>query len=179
MKKSDFTSLFRKASKRAYEVAPEFVTDSLPERWLFYLNVNEPYEDLKPTEKTYPNLGMQSFEFTAPLSESEVIDTLRINGGIPVWIDINVYRTDADFTYFDILACNRFSANNSDYYYEDRGMGPFGIKSPVFPPRWDEGNGKFSLQTRVDLFDHLRKNRANKTLHPTANRPTVEGVVTI
>ncbi|BDS07387.1 hypothetical protein NT6N_24270 [Oceaniferula spumae] len=156
MKKSDFTLLFRKAAESAYEVTPRFVTDNLPSRWRFCININEPYEDLKTTEKSYPNLGMQPHEYTVPLEETEAIDMLWIDGGIPVWIDINVYRTDSEFTYFDLLACNRFSADHSDYYYEDRGMGPFGIKSPIFPPRWDDDKGRFSLQTRVDLFDHLR-----------------------
>ena len=156
MEKSEFASLLRKAANYAYEVAPTYVTDELPGRWRFCLNINGPYEDLKPSEATYEELAMGDRVFTAPIVESNVIDRLWIDGAVPVWIDINVYRTDSQFTYFDLLACNRFSEDCSDYYYEDRGMGPFGVKSPVLPPRWDAEMEKFSLQDRVVRFGHLR-----------------------
>lgn len=158
MTKSEFTSYFRKAADKTIEITPKFVTDRLPGRWRFCLNINQTYDHLKPTEKTYPHLAMQEHEYTAPLTESEAINLLWIDNTVPVWIDMNAYRTDNEFTYFDLHACNRFSADKSDYYYEDRGMGPFGIKSPILPSmNWDIEKSRFSLQINVDRFDHLRK----------------------
>ena len=156
MKKDDFAALFRKASDVAVDAAVRYVTDSLPSERRFFLNINDAYEHLKPTENTHPELAMGDRDYLGPKMEGDIIDRLWIDGTVPVWIDISVYRTDSNYTYLDLLACNRFSGESSDYYYEDRGMGPFGVKSPTFPPRWDDSKGKFSLEERVKLFHHMR-----------------------
>ena len=156
MKKEEFAALFRKASDVAIAAASRYVTDNLPPERRLFLNINEAYEHLKPTETTHPELAMGDRHFLGPKLERDVIDHLWVDGTVPVWIDISVYRTDSDFTYLDLMACNRFSGESSDYYYEDRKMGPFGVKSPTFPPRWDDSKGKFSLEERVKLFHHMR-----------------------
>jgi hypothetical protein len=156
MKKGEFAALFCKASDAAIDFAKRYVTDTLPAERRFFLNINEAYERLKPTESTHPELAMEPREFLGPKLEDDIVDRLWIDGAVPVWIDISVYRTDHDFTYLDLLACNRFSSESSDYYYEDRNMGPFGVKSPSLPPRWNDSKGKFSLEERVKLFHHMR-----------------------
>jgi hypothetical protein len=156
MKKEDFAALFRKASDLAIDGAKRYVTDVLPPERKFFLNINAPYEHLKPTESTHAELAMDSREYWGPKLADEIVDRIWIDGAVPVWIDISVYRTVSDFTYLDLEACNRFSREPLDYYYEDRNMGPFGVKSPVFPPQWKDSQGKFSLMERVKLFHHMR-----------------------
>jgi hypothetical protein len=156
MKKEEFAALFQKASDFAINAARLYVTDVLPPERRFFLNINEAYEDLKPTESTHAELAMASREYWGPKLDGEIVDRIWIDGAVPVWIDISVYRSDSDFTYLDLDACNRFSREPTDYYYEDRNMGPFGVKSPAFPPRWEDSKGKFSLTERVKLFHHMR-----------------------
>ena len=119
MKKDDFAALFRQASDVAVDAAGRYVTDSLPSERRFFLNINEVYDHLKPTETTHPELAMGDRDYLGPKMEDDIIDHLWIEGTVPVWIDISVYRTDLNFTYLDLLACNRFSGDPSDYYYED------------------------------------------------------------
>jgi hypothetical protein len=156
MKKEAFASLLRKAGDLAVEAATSFVSDDLPRERRFFLNLNTPYEELKPTEKSFPELEMKRWEYLGPKTEAEIVEHLWISGAVPVWIDISVYRTVPDFTFLDLLACNRFSSERSDYAYEDRNLGPFVVKSPVFPPGWRDSMGRFRLQDRVDRFHHLR-----------------------
>ena len=157
MEKDTFSLLLEKASTFSRIAGMNYVTDSLPEDFRYCLNINSAYENLKETEFTYPEKALGLREYWGPKTKEEIIEYLWVDGKVPVWIDVSVYRTDSEHTYIDLEACNRFSENEELYDYKDRNLGPFGIKSPVFPPEWHEDEGKFSLTERVERFGHLRK----------------------
>jgi hypothetical protein len=45
MTKNDFSNLLEKASDRARDFAEEFVTNELPRSYLYFFNINEPYDE--------------------------------------------------------------------------------------------------------------------------------------
>ncbi len=156
MEKDDFRKLLNKAGEEAVTFSRHYVTDDLPPGRRYFINIRQAHEELKPSERTFENLAMSLKEFRGPLTESEVVEILWVAGAIPVWVDVSVYQTDEEYSYLDLRVCNRFSSIAADYYYGECGMGPFGIKSPSFPPSWNEAKGKFSLMERVRLFQHHR-----------------------
>ncbi|RFS17936.1 hypothetical protein [Emticicia sp. C21] len=62
------------------------------------------------------------------LTDIEVMNLLCRNNKIPVWIDIYVIASDRQFTTFELICAERYSDKKTDYYYYQRGSGPFGIK---------------------------------------------------
>ena len=73
------------------------------------------------------------------LIDKEVIDILYINDKIPIWIDINVLKSSKSETTFNLLCSKDYSNNKEEYYYNRNGSGPFGVKSPILPPNYKEG----------------------------------------
>ena len=72
-------------------------------------------------------------------SAEEVLKLLYRDGCCPEWIDIAAEAVGQDFTLLRLLCCGRFTNDLRKMYYQDRGMGPFGIKSPALPPDFAEG----------------------------------------
>ena len=79
------------------------------------------------------------------LTDNEVVDLLYRKNKIPIWIDINVLKSNKKSTTFNLFCAGRYSDNEEELYYNDCGSGPFGIKSPTFPIGYKEGE-KFSLK---------------------------------
>jgi len=78
------------------------------------------------------------------LTENEVVDFLCRKEKVPVWIDINVLKSDENTTIFSLLCSGRYTDIDEELYYYKRGTGPFGIKSPILPNKYIEGQ-KFYL----------------------------------
>jgi len=78
------------------------------------------------------------------LTDNEVVDLLYRNNKIPIWIDINVLKSSRKSTTFNLLCSGKYSDDKNDYYYNQNGSRPFGVKSPKFPINHKEGN-KFRL----------------------------------
>ena len=156
MNKNEFSELLHQCSKLSYDFALKYVINELPEKFMYQLNINAPYEELIEDEECFPELTTKGQEYTDPMTHNSVVDELWRNGKVPEWIDISVFRTDKEYTYFTLTCCNRFTAKNELYYYIRNDNGPFGIKSPVFPPEWEfedkNKNKKFDLETRQRLF---------------------------
>ena len=156
MTTKEFSDLLRKCSKQSYDFAKDHVINELPESFRYLLNINSPYEELEGDEECFPELSMKWDEFSDPMTHEDVIGILLRNGKVPEWIDISVFKTDYDHTYFTLTCCNRFTANSEFMYYTKNNNGPFGIKSPVFPPGWafeeSRKGKKFDLETRQKLL---------------------------
>ncbi len=58
MEKDHFSRLIELATKGVRRFATDFVTNRLPEASLYYLNISQPYPNLKETEITIPEKGM-------------------------------------------------------------------------------------------------------------------------
>jgi len=152
MTRNEFSTLLEKVTKLDYEFGSKFVVNHLPERYRYLINITAIYDELVGDEETFPNEAMSEYDYTSPLTHEEVVSRLWKNNKIPVWIDISIFKADKEFTYFTLLCCNRFSADEKNYYYTRNKTGPFGIKSPVHPPGWKESDGKFDLEIRQKMF---------------------------
>lgn len=79
------------------------------------------------------------------LKDDEVVELLYRKNKVPVWIDINVLKSSRKSTTFNLLCAGRYSDDKNEFYYNENGSGPFGIKSPKLPPDYKDGV-KFKLK---------------------------------
>jgi len=67
------------------------------------------------------------------------------DGRCPEWIDISVEAVGEGVTVFRLTCCGRYTADPGRMHYTRHGLGPFGVKSPVLPRGFREGE-RFSLK---------------------------------
>ena len=125
------------------------VTNDLPTvyRYVAYLNQSFDGGLLEADETVYPDDPFRVGDLDSPLSSVEIVQSLCRGDAVPEWIDISAYRVTDRFTVFSLHCCGRFTPNVERLYYADSDLSPFGIKSPVLPPRWTEAQGRFDLNT--------------------------------
>lgn len=82
------------------------------------------------------------------ISANEVVDLLYRKNKVPVWIDISVESIHNNCTVLHLLCAGRYSDDFKAIYYQKGETGPFGIKSPVFPPGYENDVSKFYLSRR-------------------------------
>lgn len=150
MSKDFFLKLLRHSTSAANDFAKKYVLDELPERYKYYVILNASFDHLCPGQfDTYPDDNGKIVDF---VDEDEVIALLCRNGKVPVWIDISVESVYESQTIFKLLCAGRYSDNENEFYYEKRGTGPFGIKSPNLPIDYVEGR-KFKLKANISRFE--------------------------
>jgi hypothetical protein len=132
----EFQSLLEKASNAALDFASRYAMDPLPRTLRFHLKLNQSNDDeVAPGDRVYPDdSGVECIEATIHAISSRLLRDQRC----PQWIDISVEGVGDDFTQMELLCCGRYTADSAQMYYHDRGMGPFGIKSPVLPINHDD-----------------------------------------
>jgi hypothetical protein len=61
---------------------------------------------------------------------------LWVDGKIPPWINLTVHAADGDFTFIEVYACDRLTADDRKLLYstKDGTNTPFHILSPSVPP---------------------------------------------
>ena len=143
MNKPDFLFLLLGASFASFKFAKEFVKNDLkPEfKYDLELNVSNNNPELKQFDIYPEDNGKKYFDLT----DKEVTEILWRNNKIPVWIDISVAKSDRKKTTFRLICAGRYSDDKNEFYYKDRGSGPFGIKSPDLPIGYKKGD-KFRLK---------------------------------
>jgi hypothetical protein len=149
MDKAIFIDLFHKMSVIDRDFARRYVTNELPDSFRYFVLLNQSCDahPLKSGERTFPGDASLLNERLGPLTASAVVALLWRESMVPEWIDISVTDADSDHTYFTLLCCGRFAADDALMYYSKRGQGPFGLKSPNHPPRWSEEAGRFDLRS--------------------------------
>jgi len=147
MDKATFTELLSKVSVADRDFATHFVINHLPDSFRYFVYLSESLDGspLEPGEQVFPADADRYGERIGPLTASAVVDLLWRDTLVPEWIDICVADADDEHTFFELRCCGRFAADDSMLYYSKRGQGPFGIKSPRFPPSWSEQKGRFDL----------------------------------
>lgn len=143
----DLAARFDTATAACVAFARTLVWDELPEAKTYRVFPNQSHDArLKPDEVVYPEDTLREGVYLA-MSRDAALRFLYRNGRVPEWIDVSVGAADREFTYVNLLCCGRFTANDERLYYRSRGQGPFGIKSPNFPPGFvgDRGD-KFWLR---------------------------------
>lgn len=143
MTKEEFLFRLKNASLVSLKFAERYVKDKLTTDFKYNVifTPSDDNEDLLKFDIYAEDEGLVKMNLT----DSEVIDLLYRKNKIPVWIDINVLKSSRKSTTFNLLCAGRYSDREEDYYYNDNGSTPFGIKSPTFPIGYKEGE-KFSLK---------------------------------
>jgi hypothetical protein len=96
----------------------------------------------------FPEIASSPFG-PAPWSSVQVVQWMWRDGCVPVWVDVCVFNELPGEVVLRLLCAGRRSANPERLYYElDGQRSPFGIKSPLLPPAWKEGD-------RFDVGWHL------------------------
>jgi hypothetical protein len=146
MTNNEFSALLKKSSDLAFEFAKEFVTDELPPNYKYSVALN--YSTEKRYLMEYDLYPGDDGRVVNGISGKAVSKLLCRRGKVPVWIDISVAHVYKEYTVFSLLCAGRYSNDEEAFYYTSGGTGPFGIKSPVHPPDYVEGQ-KFKLKPVV------------------------------
>ena len=143
MTKQEFLFHLQSASIVALKFAEHYVKNKLTNNFKYNVILNASNDNPNLTQfDIYPeDVGKIKLD----LKNKEVVELLYRNGKIPVWIDINVLKSNKSITTFNLLCAGRYSNNKKEYYYNENGSRPFGIKSPKLPIDYKEGN-KFKLR---------------------------------
>ncbi|MCD1117960.1 hypothetical protein [Chryseobacterium turcicum] len=143
MTKNEFLLLLRKSSMYSFDFAKRYVTDELPNDFRYSICLNVSYDEPNLTQfDLYPKDDNKKFKL---IDENEVVELLCRKDKVPVWIDISVESVYKDKTILSLYCAGRYSDNENEFYYIKQGTGPFGIKGPIFPIGYKEGQ-KFKLK---------------------------------
>ena len=137
MEKDDFKAYLVAASYWAIQCAKIYVKEKLQYEFVYDVKLNQSFDDTAGDEFVrYPkDEGKTYFQ----QSIDEVVALLARDGRVPVWIDINVKSFANKITTLELLCAGRFTKKKDELYYQARGQGPFGIKSPNHPLGWKNG----------------------------------------
>lgn len=125
MKKSDFLFLLLGVSYATYKYSKQHVNKNIVADFKYDVYLNMSFDTNNEEFMTYPEDNNKSYK---DITDKEVIELLCRNNKIPVWIDISVGNKNDNFTVLKLICAGRYSDQSSDYYYNDRGTGPFAIK---------------------------------------------------
>jgi len=135
MERALFLDHLLRASARCREFTTEFVVDSLPATYAFWVMLNCSY-DLNPLADglvVFPDDVREHGKRVGPLTADAAVSLLWRDQMVPQWIDISVWDADVHLTYFELMCCGRFSAESQQLYYRWTDIPPFGVKGPAYP----------------------------------------------
>ena len=142
MTKQEFLFHLKGASLVSLKFAENYVKNKLTTDFKYNVILNASTDNPNLTQfDIYPE---DDGKMKLDLTDKEVVALLYRNGKVPVWIDINVLKSGKKSTTFNLLCAGRYSDDKKEYYYNEKGSGPFGIKSPELPIDYKEGK-KFKL----------------------------------
>ncbi len=143
MTRDAFIDLLDKATAASVEFAKRYVDNELSEAVRYRVLLNQSFDgNAKSAERVYPEDDGREYEC---LLRDEVGALLSRDQRCPAWIDVSVEAQSSTETLVRLLCCGRFVNDPQRMYNVTRGMGPFLIKSPDFPPGFADGKTKFSL----------------------------------
>jgi hypothetical protein len=145
MTNTEFLELLKKSSNLSYDFAKEYIIDELKPIYIYSVSLNISVDN--PNMKQFDIYPIDNNKKVEYISDKEVVKLLCRNEKVPVWINISVESIYKDQTIFRLLCAGRYSEVENEFYYYKGGTGPFGIKSPTFPPNYIEGV-KFKLKER-------------------------------
>ncbi|MDX2360859.1 MAG: hypothetical protein QNK23_08640 [Crocinitomicaceae bacterium] len=138
MTKPEFLLRLQEAGNRALKFAESYVLTELKPSFKYDVELlplshgsdtSQPQNN--PQDKVRMELG---------LTDKEVVDLLYREGKIPIWININVLKSGTTETTLSLTCTGLYSDDESKYYYNEKHGGPFGIKSPVLPIGYKDGD---------------------------------------
>ena len=143
-----FGRQFLAAVEISVSFAATMVRPVLPDARLFLIEPNASCDGhpLVDDQRLYPEDSLPEGERLGPLTFEQALDWLWRHGEVPEWVDVAVCSVDAQHTYVSLICCGRFTGIQQRLYYQ-RGLAPFGTKSPNLPPGWKSvaESGRFEL----------------------------------
>ncbi|MFT6922201.1 MAG: hypothetical protein ACJA1C_001203 [Crocinitomicaceae bacterium] len=147
MSEEEFIKVFRKCVDAAVHFSTDFISNKLPEKLKFTIHFNQSHDSDEGFD--YVRYDEDENLVLDLLTEEETIKKIYRNGKNPVWIDIHVHKEHANCTEIKLLCAGRYTNELERMYYNKRTQGPFGIKSPVLPKGYKEGD-KFLLPCTIE-----------------------------
>jgi hypothetical protein len=137
MDREVFLDHLLRASERCREFTTQFVVDSLPGTYAFWVMLNYSHDGnpLRDDEIVFPDDVRNHGNRVGPLTADAVASLLWRDRMVPEWIDISVWEADEHATYFEMMCCGRFTAKPERLYYNWTDVPPFGVKGPAYPAR--------------------------------------------
>lgn len=161
MTKYDFETYLIAASYYAVNIAEKFfVKEKLKYDFVYSLDLNQSGDDCSdPDFDYYPEDDGKKYENQ---TIKEVVELLCRDNKVPVWIDVHAKKLLKNATEITLFVAGRYTDKKEKMYYNKRGLGPFGVKSPVLPIGWVEGK-RFHLGQRFyTKWDEWRWHRQMK-----------------
>lgn len=155
MQEESFKQLLSAATDRAKQFALQYIKNKLPADNAYHIRLSLSYDDPALTQfDIYPEDNGK----TIPMADATTVVSILVRKGkVPVWIDISVTEIIKGKTILTLLCAGRYSDNEKEFYYNERGAGPFGVKSPDLPANYKEG-AKFRIaEKRKSILDILFK----------------------
>ena len=142
-----FIAAFDRATAFCREFAQRLVVEELPTTVRFEFTVYGHTPKHKALVK-YLGGRLLTPDQLCGVEPTQARKYLWIDGKIPQWINLSVLAADDNFTFIQVHACDRVTADDQKLYYTHEGAKtPFHILSPRVPPGWVslEKSGRFSL----------------------------------
>ena len=148
MDHAQFRVMLLGASYQALRFGSSFVTQRLTWQFKYYVQLNQSNEF--PPQDGFTRYPEDEGKSLMIESDVEVANLLHRDGEVPVWINIAVLKSAPDFTLLGLECAGRYTDEWDRFYYKQTGFGPFGVKSPVLPAGWKEGD-RFVLPDAQDF----------------------------
>jgi hypothetical protein len=163
VERATFEQRLLHAAARARDFACKFIAEPLPDALLFRVHLNSSYDlNAGADFRLYPEDSTDSRVLaTKGLTAGQAVDELWRDGWVPQWINISVVGETGAATVIELVACGRFTADETDLYYLHTDVAPFGIKGPVLPFDFVEGQ-RFSIYTRSSCYTLAELARARR-----------------
>jgi len=128
MNRNELRTYLLAASYLATKLGEEFTKDSLSFEFRYDIELNQSCDD--PSDQKFVTYPDDDGRTVTGQSIENAVAILSRGGRVPVWIDINVKSWTRKDTVLQLCCSGRYTEQAEEMYYNDRGLGPFGIKSP-------------------------------------------------
>lgn len=155
MTREHFQSLLSKATQDVLGITREFVSNKIPETFVYRIHLNQSY-DREPDGNiltSFPEDSESAQNGGIFSKADEVVDLLLRNGSVPAWINVQIDEVEDERTIIELICCGRFTAEEERMYYTRWEMGPFGVKGPAIPPWFD------TLQNRQKVLEQIKQQK--------------------
>ena len=118
MTKQEFLFHLQGASLVSLKFAENYIKNKLTTDFKYNVILNASTDNPNLTQfDIYPE---DNKKMKLDLTDNEVVELLYRNGKVPVWIDINVLKSNRKSITFNLLCAGRYSDDKKEYYYEHR-----------------------------------------------------------
>ena len=133
MTQEEFSLLLVKATRQCLDGTREYVTDVIPNDAIYRVIPNQSYDGnpLEGDEKVFPqDTLLESVKYLS-MNSDQVTAYLWRDEKVPEWINLEVAGVSGSDAVVQMTCCGRYTADEDKLYYQNRGLGPFGVKIPI------------------------------------------------